>query len=91
MEFQGLGLANLNYGGLLGDLSPEELKDVWALFGLGSFLAKDYDDRKCTGGGGTCSKSLTDICTSNCYFSDDFFDQLFERPLIAFLKTSLGI
>lgn len=66
LEFENGGLAHANYRMLRDTLTVAQFDRLWAFFGISPLLMKDYNNKECAKRA-TCSSSITDICTSNCY------------------------
>ena len=65
LVFKRNGLGHANYGEIQDNLTYRQFSALWGAFGLSMSLFEDYKDYYCKATG-TCSKSITDICTSNC-------------------------
>jgi hypothetical protein len=65
LKFKNGGLAHANYGEVARQITYFRFVALWERFGFGMGLFEDHKDMACTSRA-TCSRSLTEICTSNC-------------------------
>jgi hypothetical protein len=65
LKFVNGGLGHAEYGEVAKELSYFRFTALWAVFGLGMGLFRDYDNKHCKSRG-TCATEFASVCTSNC-------------------------